>query len=134
LYTVLYRERGYYDVDTKRAGTDSRASTQNEHGRATIRGGRMSRAERTVTVVPEAGLHARPASKFVETVNEYDADVQIGTPDGDDFAPAGSMLTVTGLGVKSGEQVRLVADGDDAKEALDALEAVLSTPEGETEG
>jgi phosphocarrier protein len=87
--------------------------------------------ERTVTVVPEAGLHARPASTFVETVNEYDSDVRIGTPDDDDLAPAGSMLVVTGLGVKSGEDVRLVADGEDAADALDALEAVLSTPEGE---
>ena len=90
----------------------------------------MTRLERTVTVVPEAGLHARPASKFVETVNEYDAEVQIGTGD-DNLAPAGSMLTVTGLGVKSGEKVRLVAEGDDAEAALDALEAVLTTPEGE---
>jgi len=86
--------------------------------------------ERVVTVVPEAGLHARPASAFVETVNRYDAEVEIGAEDGD-LAPAGSMLTVTGLGVKSGERVRLVADGEDDEAALDALEAVLSTPEGE---
>ena len=85
--------------------------------------------ERVVTVVPEAGLHARPASAFVETVNEYDADVRIAA-EGGDLAPAGSMLTVTGLGVKSGERVRLVADGEDDEAALDALEAVLSTPEG----
>jgi phosphocarrier protein len=90
----------------------------------------MTRLERTVTVVPEAGLHARPASKFVETVNEYEAEIQIGTG-ADDLAPAGSMLTVTGLGVKRGEQVHLVASGDDAEAALDALEAVLTTPEGE---
>ena len=90
----------------------------------------MTRLERTVTVVPEAGLHARPASKFVETVNEYDAEIQIGTDDAE-LSPAGSMLVVTGLGVKSGEQVRLVASGDDAEAALDALEAVLTTPEGE---
>ena len=92
----------------------------------------MTQFERTVTVVPEAGLHARPASKFVETVNEYDADVQIGTS-ADDLAPAGSMLTVSGLGVKHGEDVYLVASGADAEAALDALEAVLSTPEGEGE-
>ena len=89
----------------------------------------MTRIERAVTVVPEAGLHARPASKFVETVNQYESEVQIGTPDGGDLAPAGSMLAVTGLGVKSGEQVRLVAAGEDAEEAMDALEKVLSTPE-----
>ena len=88
---------------------------------------------RTVTVVPEAGLHARPASKFVETVNEYDADVRIApAEDGDDaLVSAGSMLSVTGLGVGSGADVLLVAEGDDAEAALDACEDVLTTPEGE---
>ncbi|TVT94801.1 HPr family phosphocarrier protein, partial [Haloferax volcanii] len=53
--------------------------------------------ERTVTVVPEDGLHARPASQFVETANEFDADVQLGRADEDDLVPAASMLAVTGL-------------------------------------
>jgi phosphocarrier protein len=84
--------------------------------------------ERLVTVVPEAGLHARPASKFVETANEYDCDLQIGPEDGD-LVNARSMLAVTGLGVKSGETVRLVAEGGDSEAALDALADVLSTEE-----
>ena len=85
--------------------------------------------ERDVEIVPQAGLHARPASKFVQTVNEYDATVKIGLAGEDDFVPANSMLSVTGLGAKQGDVVRLVADGDDAEAALDALEALLSTPE-----
>jgi phosphocarrier protein HPr len=94
--------------------------------------------ERTVTVVPEAGLHARPASVFVQTANEYDCDLTVGaaTDSGDeDLVDARSMLAVTSLGVGHGEQVRLAAVGDDADVALDALEQVLSTPEegdGET--
>jgi phosphocarrier protein len=84
--------------------------------------------ERIVTVVPEAGLHARPASKFVETANEYDCDLEIGPEDGR-LVDARSMLAVTGLNVQSGERVRLVAEGDDGEAALDALEAVLSTEE-----
>ena len=93
----------------------------------------MSRSERNVEVVPEAGLHARPASKFVETVNEYDAAVTIGPADADDddLVSAGSMISVTSLGAKQGEEVRIVAEGDDAEAALDALERVLSTPEDE---
>lgn len=88
-------------------------------------------SERVVEIVPEAGLHARPASKFVETVNEYDADVQIARADSDDFVAAGSMIAVTSLGARCGEEVRLVAEGPDAEEALDALENVLTTPEDE---
>lgn len=91
--------------------------------------------ERIVTVVPEAGLHARPASTFVETANEYDCDLEVGAVDDEELVDARSMLAVTSLGVGHDEQVRLVADGDDADTALDALETVLSTPEdgnGET--
>ena len=84
--------------------------------------------ERTVEIVPEAGLHARPASKFVQAANEYDATVEVGLTDSE-LVPANSMLSVTGLGAKHGDIVRLVADGEDAEAALDALEAVLSTPE-----
>ncbi len=86
--------------------------------------------ERTVTVVPEAGLHARPAAEFVRTANEFECELLVGLADGDRTANARSTIAVTGLGVESGEQVRLVAEGEDAAAALDALEAVLTTPEG----
>ena len=86
--------------------------------------------ERVVAVVPEAGLHARPASAFVQTVNQYTATVTVGRPeDGPDgTVDANSTLAVTGLGVGGGESVRIVAEGPDASDALDALEAVLTTP------
>jgi phosphocarrier protein HPr len=87
--------------------------------------------ERTVTVVPEDGLHARPAAKFVETASGYDADVRVASADGDPV-DAGSMLAVTSLGVKHGDDVRIIAEGADAEAALDALEELLSTPESET--
>lgn len=85
--------------------------------------------ERTVTVVPEAGLHARPAAEFVRTANGFECELLVGLADGDRTANARSTIAVTGLGVESGEQVRLVAEGEDAAAALDALEAVLTTPE-----
>ena len=87
--------------------------------------------ERTVTVVPEAGLHARPASRFVETANRFEADLRIGPAGDEELVSARSMLSVTSLGVECGDDVRIVADGGDAGAALDALEGVLSTPEGE---
>jgi len=86
--------------------------------------------QRTVTVVPEEGLHARPASAFVEAANEYEADLQVGPPDADPV-DARSMLGVTSLGAKGGDELVLYADGADAEAALDALEDVLSTPEAE---
>jgi phosphocarrier protein len=86
---------------------------------------------RVVTVVPEAGLHARPAAKFVETAGEFDAEVQVGRADeGEDgLVNAASMLGVTGLNVRTDEDVLIVAEGADAEATLEALEAILSTPE-----
>ena len=85
--------------------------------------------ERTVTVVPEAGLHARPASKLVQTANGFDADVSIGrAADGDDgLVRADSMLSVSGLNVGHGESVRVVAEGTEAGDALDAVCDLLTS-------
>lgn len=83
-----------------------------------------------VEIVPEAGLHARPASKFVEKAQEFDADLQIKEA-GTDKEPvdARSMIAVTSLGLKQGDTMEIIAEGEDAEEALDALEEVISTPE-----
>lgn len=90
-------------------------------------------SERVVTVSTEAGIHARPADVFVETAKRFEAEVRISRTDSDDVVAADSMISVTSLGVRDGEQVRLVADGPDADAALDALEAVLTTREAELE-
>lgn len=90
--------------------------------------------ERIVEVVPEAGLHARPASKLVETANQFAADISIGRPDDGELVSANSMLSVSGLNVRHGEEVRIVADGEDAAEALDALAEPLTTPVEDEDG
>ena len=88
--------------------------------------------ERTVEIVPEAGLHARPAALFVEAVNDHGAEVEAGPPDGD-LVPAQSMIAVTSLGVGQGDKLRLVADGPETEAVLDELEQILTTPEDELE-
>jgi len=87
-------------------------------------------AETTVEVVPEAGLHARPAAKFVEAAGGFDADVEVGPPDGDMVAAA-SMIAVTSLGAGQGDELRLVAEGPDAGAAIEELARILTTPEAE---
>lgn len=93
---------------------------------------RRSRSEmkRTVEIVPEAGLHARPASKFVEKAQEFDSDLQIREAGTDkDPVDAHSMIAVTSLGLKQGDSMEIIAEGEDAEDALDALEDIISTPE-----
>jgi phosphocarrier protein len=89
--------------------------------------------ERIVDVVPQAGLHARPASAFVQTANTFDAEITIGRADSDESVSANSMLSVTGLNIEHGESVRITAEGTDAEAALDALEALLTATVEEIE-
>ena len=96
-------------------------------------------SERLVRVVPEAGLHARPASEFVQTANEHDCEIRVAAVDSggneeDEPVDASSMLGVTSLGVGHDERVKLIAEGEESEDALDALEEVLSTPENGDSG
>lgn len=87
--------------------------------------------DRTFTVVPEKGLHARPAAQFVSTADQFDSTVTVAREDDDETVDASSMLAVTGLNIRSGERVRVTADGPDEQEALDILEEIVTTPENE---
>lgn len=83
-------------------------------------------ATRTVTIASSVGLHARPASLFVEAAADSGLDVEIGRP-GEDAVDATSILGVMALGAKHGEEVALTAEGADADAVLDKLVALLST-------
>ncbi|MCT1550967.1 HPr family phosphocarrier protein [Brevibacterium casei] len=83
-------------------------------------------ATRSVTIASTVGLHARPASLFVEAVSESGVDVEISRP-GDEPVDAGSILGVMALGAKHGEEVVLTAEGADAEVVLDRLVELLST-------
>jgi len=82
-------------------------------------------AQRTVTIASSVGLHARPASLFVEAAAATGLDVEIGRP-GEDLVDATSILGVMALGAKNGEEVVLSAEGDGADAALESLVALLS--------
>lgn len=81
--------------------------------------------QRTVAVASRVGLHARPAMIFTNAVAATGVPVTIARPGGDPV-DAGSILFVMSLGVPSGEEVTLEADGPEADRVLDELVALLS--------
>ena len=82
-------------------------------------------ATRSVSIGSSVGLHARPATLFVEAVLATGLDVTIGRA-GEEPVDADSLLGVMALGAKNGEEVVLTAEGDGAEAALDALVALLA--------
>jgi len=77
----------------------------------------------------EVGLHARPASEFVRTAAKYSSDIKV--THGETTANAKSILGVLTLGAHKGAEITIKAEGDDAEEALQALEHLVLDNFGE---
>ena len=84
-----------------------------------------------VTIKHKVGLHARPASLFVQTASQFQSDIKV--MHGEREANAKSILTVLTLGVHKDAEVRIHAEGEDADEALTALKALVDNNFGENE-
>ena len=82
-------------------------------------------ASRNVTIASSVGLHARPASMFVQAATATGLPVTI-AKEGSDPVDARSILLVMALGARKDEIVTLYADGDGADAALSSLVELLS--------
>jgi phosphocarrier protein HPr len=80
---------------------------------------------RTVTVTNKRGMHARAAAKFVMMAERFGASVDV-IRDGQSV-PARSIMGLMMLGAGRGSAIELRAEGWDAKEALDALAALVES-------
>ena len=83
--------------------------------------------EAEVTIVPEEGLHARPAAEFVKTAKGYSSDIKV-SKDGKE-ANAKSSLNLMSLGAKQGDKLTIRAEGEDEEEAVDALADLITNAE-----
>lgn len=72
-----------------------------------------------VTILNETGLHARPASVFVNTAAKFKSDLTI-QKEGKKVN-AKSILSVLGLGISKGTELTISAEGPDEEEAVSKL-------------
>jgi phosphocarrier protein HPr len=87
--------------------------------------------ETTLTIHHKVGLHARPAALFVQTAKQFNCDIRV--THGEREANAKSILGVLALGAEQGAVITTRAEGEDADQALAALEALVEDNFGETE-
>lgn len=80
---------------------------------------------REVTIKNTIGLHARPATFFIQKANAYKSSVWVEKEDRK--VNAKSLLGVLSLGIAQGMTIKLIADGSDESEALDGLESLINT-------
>jgi len=87
--------------------------------------------EQTYTIINKLGLHARAAAKFVTTASNFDADIKV-SRDGR-TVNGKSIMGVMMLAAAKGTEITVNAEGNDAQNALSALEGLINDYFGEGE-
>lgn len=87
--------------------------------------------EQTVIITNRLGLHARAAAQLVSTANRFSSQVRIERLDQSATADAKSILSVLMLAASRGTELRLIADGPDETDAIDALISLFAHGFGE---
>lgn len=75
--------------------------------------------QRTVTVTFETGLHARPASLFVQIANRFQSRIRVSN--GSKTVNGKSILSILSLAAGKGAAITIEADGPDEAQALQTL-------------
>ena len=78
-----------------------------------------------VTINNQVGLHARPATFFIQKANEFKSSIWIEKDDR--RVNAKSLLGVLSPGIVKGTAVNIVADGVDENEAIATLSALIDS-------
>ena len=78
-----------------------------------------------VVINNQVGLHARPATFFIQKANEFKSSIWIEKEDR--RVNAKSLLGVLSLGIVKGTAVNLIADGADGATAVDTLSELIAS-------
>jgi len=81
------------------------------------------RVKREVQVVNPAGMHARPAAEFVKLAGDFQAQVTV-AKDGLEVNGK-SIMGVLMLAAEQGSHLQIAAEGEDASDAVEALEGLV---------
>ena len=84
---------------------------------------------RGLTIRNSVGLHARPATFFVQKANSFKSSIWVEKEDC--RVNAKSLLGVLSLGITKGTSITLIADGVDEGTAIDGLAELIDSEFGE---
>jgi len=86
-----------------------------------------SQIKKRVTLRNKHGLHARPATKFVELAKRFSSDILIAHQE--EEVDGKSIISLLTLGLAKGAKMTIKAVGDDAQQAVDALVDLIKNPD-----
>ena len=71
------------------------------------------------------GIHARPASVFVQAAADFESEISVTNLDSGHVADGKSVMSMLMLSAPQGTRIRLDVNGRDAEEAMDALSKLI---------
>ncbi len=87
--------------------------------------------ERETVIINRTGLHARPASDFTKKASQFQSAITVKNLDDEKDGNAKSIIAVMAMCLSKGTRVGISAEGDDEKEAVDALIELIESGFGE---
>lgn len=78
---------------------------------------------REISITNSSGLHARPASLWVQMASRYQSSIKIKTNNSE--VDGKSILGILSLGLTAGSKFQLIVDGEDEQEAVKNLETLV---------
>ena len=86
---------------------------------------------RALEICNKKGLHARASAKFVQTVEKFDAEIRVTR--GHETVGGTSIMGLMMLAAAPGTSITITATGREAAQAVDALEALITSRFGEAD-
>ena len=83
------------------------------------------------TVVNPNGIHARPASLFIQEAKKFQSKITVENLSTGKAKDAKSILGVMSLGMTKGTEIRIVAEGPDEEAAIQAMQQLVDSGCGE---
>lgn len=80
-------------------------------------------AEKTITITDSTGVHARPATVLVNKAGNFSSDVTVEY--NGKSVNLKSIMGVMSLGIPKDAEIKIVAEGSDEEEAIEAIYAVV---------
>ena len=80
---------------------------------------------KAVVINNQVGLHARPATFFIQRANEFRCSIWIEKDER--RVNAKSLLGVLSLGIVKGTEINIIADGEDENEAIKVLSDLINS-------
>jgi len=81
---------------------------------------------KTAAVKNQVGLHARPATFFIQKANEFKSNIWVEKEER--RVNAKSLLGVLSMGITRDMEITIIASGSDEQEAVEALSELITNP------